>query len=119
MQATLELLSEFDAELAASVRGVMQMPRQEYREMLKAGGYAEDLSRGSYMRWQIKKELITQVDWQFEALSQVRQHSSAFPHLQICGAHQVTMLFNGRTACPITLYWQFAGMRSSSENQAM
>ncbi len=48
------------------------MPRKEYRKLLRAGGYAEELSRGAYMRWQIKKELITQVNWQFEALSQVR-----------------------------------------------
>jgi hypothetical protein len=71
MQASLEVLSEFDAELAASVRGALHMSRKEYRELLRAGGYSEDLSRSSYMRWQVKNELVTQVEWHFGALAEV------------------------------------------------
>ncbi|KAK9915992.1 hypothetical protein WJX75_007069 [Coccomyxa subellipsoidea] len=69
-QATIELLSEFDAELAASVRGVANLRTKEYKQQLAAEGYPADFTRRSYMRYQIKKLLVTDVDWQFEALSQ-------------------------------------------------
>lgn len=72
LQATIELLSEFDAELAASVRGVANLRTKEYKQQLAAEGYPADFTRRSYMRYQIKKLLVTDVDWQFEALSQVR-----------------------------------------------
>lgn len=71
MQATIELLSEFDAELAASVRGVANLRTKEYKQQLAAEGYPADFTRRSYMRYQIKKLLVTDVEWQFEALSQV------------------------------------------------
>ena len=77
MQATIELLSEFDAELAASVRGVANLRTKEYKQQLAAEGYPADFTRRSYMRYQIKKLLVTDVEWQFEALSQVRWHAYA------------------------------------------
>lgn len=53
------------------MRGVANLRTKEYKAQLAAEGYPADFTRRSYMRYQIKKLLVSDVEWQYEALSQV------------------------------------------------
>ena len=72
MQPTVEALSEFDAEQAAAVRGVLGLPQREYRALARAQGLPEDMPKRTLMRMWVKKLLVDEVRWQFDAFCQVR-----------------------------------------------
>jgi hypothetical protein len=71
MQASLEVLSEFDTDAAASIRNVLHMRENEYRALLDQEGHAVITSRTAYMRQAIQNILVESIDWQFQALSKV------------------------------------------------
>ena len=71
MQATVEALSEFDAEKAGDVRGVLGMNREDYKALARSEGFAEDLQKRVLMRLWVKKLLVDDVSWQYKAFSQV------------------------------------------------
>lgn len=70
MQATVEALSEFDAEQAASVRGVLGLHVKEYRALARGQGLPEDMPKRTLMRLWVKRLLVDGVLWQYEAFSQ-------------------------------------------------
>ena len=72
MQATVEALSEFDAEQAAAVRGVLGLHTKEYRSLARSQGLPEDMPKRTLMRLWVKKLLVDEVRWQYDAFCQVR-----------------------------------------------
>ncbi|CAL5218423.1 g101 [Coccomyxa viridis] len=73
-EPTVEALSEFDAEQAADVRGVLGMPAKEYLDLLKAHDLYDERLKPSgqmpkrhFMRWRVKKLIVDEVRWQYEA----------------------------------------------------
>jgi len=72
MQATVEALSEFDAEQAAAVRGVLGLHIKEYRVLARSQGLPEDMPKRTLMRLWVKKLLVDEVRWQYDAFCQVR-----------------------------------------------
>lgn len=75
----MEALSEFDAEQAADVRGVLGMPAKEYLDLLKAHDLYDERLKPSgqmpkrhFMRWRVKKLIVDEVRWQYEAFCEVR-----------------------------------------------
>ena len=68
----MEALSEFDAELAATVRGALHVRSRDYRAQLDVEKCPPEMSRRSFVRWKVKQLLVTDVEWQFAAFSQVQ-----------------------------------------------
>jgi hypothetical protein len=68
----MEVLSEFDAELAASVRGALHVTSRDFRAQLAREGCPADMSRRAFVRWKVRQALVADVEWQFTALSQAR-----------------------------------------------
>ena len=78
-QPTVEALSEFDAEQAAAVRGVLGMPQKEYLDLLKAHNLYDNqlkpnnqMAKRHYMRRRVKQLIVDEVRWQYEAFCEVR-----------------------------------------------
>ena len=67
----MEALSEFDAELAASVRGALHVTSRDYRAQLACEACPPEMSRRAFVRWKVQQLLVADVAWQFAALSQV------------------------------------------------
>lgn len=76
----MEALSEFDAEQAAAVRGVLGLPHKEYRALARAQGLPEDMPKRTLMRLWVKKLLVDEIRWQYDAFCQVRALQSAKTH---------------------------------------
>lgn len=66
----MEALSEFDAELAASVRGALHVTSRDYRCQLACEACPPEMSRRAFVRWKVQQLLVADVAWQFAALSQ-------------------------------------------------
>ena len=71
MQATLEVLQEFDVEAAAAVRGAAAMRDAEWRQLLAQEGLDPMLKRKAYIRHAVHQLLVADVEWQFLAFAQV------------------------------------------------
>ena len=69
-QATVEALSEFDAEQAAAVRGVLGLHAKEYKALARGQGLPEDMPKRTLMRLWVKRLLVDEVLWQYSAFSQ-------------------------------------------------
>ena len=69
-QATVEALSEFDAEQAAAVRGVLGLHAKEYKALARGQGLPEDMPKRTLMRLWVKRLLVDEVLWQYSAFLQ-------------------------------------------------
>ncbi len=69
----MEALSEFDAELAARVRGALHVRSRDFRAQLAAEGCPPEMPRRAFVAWKVRQALVADVHWQFTAFSQVRR----------------------------------------------
>lgn len=132
LQASIEALSEFDTEAAAGIRNINHMREEEFAHLLAMEQQAPSTSRSAFMRRAVRNILVDSIDWQFQALSQVRfkgvthtsacliMHSCVSPctcacvcqcvhvHGWGCGANFAIMWGNGRHHFDETnLFWVF------------
>ncbi len=83
----MEALSEFDAEQAADVRGVLGMPAKEYLDLLRTHKLYDErlkpcaqMPKRHYMRRRVKQLIVDEVQWQYEAFCEVRASVCRMSH---------------------------------------
>ena len=71
LQATVEVLQEFDVEAAAAVRGAAALKEADWKELLRQEGLDPGTKRRAYIKFAAYRLLVQDVQWQFAAFAQV------------------------------------------------
>lgn len=72
MQATLDMLRDFDSSAAESIASVLKLSEKDFVVLLENDECPLTMSRKQYIQYAIDEILVNNVHWQFDALAQVR-----------------------------------------------
>lgn len=90
-QPTLELLEQHDPAAAASIRSVLKLPAHQFQQLLEVEQLPASMTRQQYVAQAVQQLLVTNVQWQLEA---VRQGFTSGTSVQVGRlVHAPTLLF--------------------------
>jgi hypothetical protein len=69
-QPSLELLQQHDQDAATGIRSVLKLPTQQYHQLLEVEQLPSNTSRQQYVAHAVRQLLVTDVQWQLQAVKQ-------------------------------------------------
>jgi hypothetical protein len=92
LQPSLELLEQHDPAAAASLRSVLKLPAHQFQQLLEVEQLPASMTRQQYMAQAVRQLLVTDVQWQLEA---VRQGFTSGTSVQVSRLVHVPTLLSG------------------------